>query len=297
MQSMKSILILFGLFFLTATVNADHHEYPEGHLLVDVEWLQQHLESDQWHIIDMRAEDYSEGHIPGAVNIEGHQALVNPDHEVGSFLVNAEQFEYIMGSKGVAKDSDIVIYDEGQNLSAARLFYALEYYGHEGEVRLLNGGFAAWEHHELPISEEAAEITEVTYETDVQADLQCDLTYITERMDDEDVVIFDARSPEEYSGEERRADRYGHIPGAVNIEWSRSLEDGEIPYFKASGDISAMLEEHGITPDKEVIPHCQSNVRGAHVYFTLRLMGYDSVKPYEGSWAEYGNQEGVPIEQ
>lgn len=293
-----SAAIFSALIMVFGAANAKGiGEYPNGELLVDASWLAGNLESDDFHLVDMREENFEDGHIPGAVNIKGHQALVHPDHEVSSFLVDADQFAEIMRNAGINQNSDIVIYDEGEGLSAARLFYALEYYGHEGEVRLLNGGFSSWENHEYPVDNEASAISASEYEARPQEDLQCDLTYLTENIDSDDVVIFDARSPDEYTGQERRAERSGHIPGAVNIEWSEALRDDNVPYFKSAEEITVMLSNKGITPDKEVIPHCQSNVRGSHVYFTLRLMGYDSVKPYEGSWEEYGNNPNVPINQ
>ena len=123
----------------------------------------------------------------------------------------------------------------------------------------------------------------------------CDFEYVTTASSAEDKVIFDARSEEEYTGEVARAAQGGHIPNAVHLEWSNVLESEGIPYFLPADSIQAKYTELGITPDKEVIPHCQSNVRGAHAYFTLRLMGYDSVRPYEGSWADYGNREGATV--
>ncbi len=272
-------------------------EYPNGELLMDASWLEANLGSNDFHIVDMREDNFEDGHIPGAVNIKGYQALVHPDHEVSNFLVDADHFAEIMSEAGIDHNSDILIYDEGEGLSAARLFYALEYYGHEGHVRLLNGGFSSWKGSDLPLSSEPSEANPAEYKANVQEELQCDLSFITENIDSDDVVIFDARSREEFTGQERRAERSGHIPGAVNIEWSEALQDNDIPYFKSAEEISAMLSDKGITPDKEVIPHCQSNVRGSHVYFTLRLMGYDSVKPYEGSWEEYGNNPDVPVGQ
>ena len=123
----------------------------------------------------------------------------------------------------------------------------------------------------------------------------CDFEYVTAASSAEDKVIFDARSEDEYTGEVARAEQGGHIPNAVHLEWSNVLESEGIPYFLPADSIQAKYTELGITPDKEVIPHCQSNVRGSHAYFTLRLMGYDSVRPYEGSWADYGNREGASV--
>lgn len=125
----------------------------------------------------------------------------------------------------------------------------------------------------------------------------CDVGFMIEAINNENIVILDARTPEEYSGEREMASRSGHIPNAVNLEWVNFMMEDGIPYFKPAEEIAAMLAERGITPDKQVVTHCHTNVRGSHAYFTLRLMGYDSVKAYEGSWSEWGNREDTPIAQ
>jgi len=298
---MGSRLILSLLLILALNKAVTAHGfvttgYPNSELLVDVEWLKANLHAEELHIIDMRSEGFEDGHIPGAVNIPGTGALVDQQNEIEHFLVDARQFEKIMGEIGINEQASVVIYDEGDSRGSARLFYALEYYGHQGKQRILNGGFKAWEFFNGPVNQgSAAFVSPVTYHSNTQEDLVCDISYLRENLNAEHIVVFDARTPEEFRGENRLAAQAGHIPGAVNIEWSRSLQDGDIPFFKPAEEIAEMLLEHGITPDKEVIPHCHSNVRGSHVYFTLRLMGYDSVRPYEGSWSEYGNTEGVRL--
>ena len=128
-----------------------------------------------------------------------------------------------------------------------------------------------------------------TYTANVQEDRVCDVTAVLAAVEDPNTIIFDVRSAEEFEGTDVRAAKGGHIPGAVHLEWKEVLQDGEIPYFRSYEEIRDIYASLGITPDKNVIPHCHTNVRGSHAYFALRLMGYDSVRPYEGSWAEFGN--------
>lgn len=271
-------------------------DYPNSGLLISAGELSEKLQENDLKIVDMRSSGFEDGHIPGAINIPGPGALVDMNHNVDHFLVNSETFAQIMGEAGISQSDDLIIYDDGPGLGSARLFYALELYGHEGNINVLNGGFASWNHYDLPVDQgSGTAFASVSYETDRKEELVCDVAYISERMGSDDFVLFDARSSEEHTGENVRAERGGHIPGSVHIEWSDAISDDGIPYFKSAQEIHDMLAAKGITPDKEVVPYCQSNVRGSHVYFTLRLMGYDSVRPYEGSWSEYGNLDGAPI--
>lgn len=270
--------------------------WPNAHLLVSASELHDEIRNGPVRLVDMRSWGYDEGFIPGAVSIEGAAALTDLDNEIENFMIDARMFAELMGERGIDRDTDLVLYDDGMALGAARLFYALERYGHRGTVRLLNGGFPAWERAGYPVQEhEGLQHEAVVYETNENEGLVCDVAYISSRMGSDDFILFDARAPEEFRGEHVMAERGGHIPGAVNIEWRMALTDTPIPFFRPADELAELFAGYGITPDKEVVPYCHTNTRGAHVYFTLRLMGYDSVRPYEGSWSEYGNLDGVPI--
>lgn len=294
---MKPILTIFGLLTIFACDPGDHEMdiYPNANILTDVEWIQENLHRNDLRIVDMRSDGYDEGHLPGAVNIRGANGLVDNDHAITNYLKPPLLFEKIMGDYGIGNEHTVVIYDEGNSLHASRLFYALELYGHD-KVKILNGGFSAWKEQDGEISTSRPRIDLAIFRANTREALVCDLAYIQQNIENDDVIFFDARSREEYEGKAVRAERGGHIPGAVHLEWSESIQKEDVPYFKPAVELQELFGEKGITPDKEIIPHCQSNVRGAHVYFTLRLMGYDKVRPYEGSWSEYGNAEGVPIQ-
>lgn len=294
-QLIITALIISGIIFLQSCETTDS-EYPNSDLLVSVNELMGFIDYPDVVIVDMREEGYEEGHIPNSVNLQGAASLHDDQHEIDAYLVGSERFAEIMSEKGISNDSRVIIYDEGNSLQAARLFYALDVYGHDNK-QILNGGIAAWQNAGLELSTEATEVATADFQVNDRSDqTMCDISYIQERLNDEDFVVFDARTEEEFTGEEERTRFSGHIPGAVHLEWSNAIrEDDEVPYFKSANELEQMLTEKGITPDKEVVPHCHTNVRGSHAYFTLRLMGYDSVRAYEGSWTEYGETEGLPL--
>lgn len=268
--------------------------YPNEHLLLSAEELSGQLMDDNLLLIDAR-DEIEEEVIPGAVHFPAISSLVDPDHPIDFFLVGPDRFEQLMREIGLNNDSRVVIYDEGNNLSAARLFYALDYYGFSNAA-LLNGGIEGWKENEFEMEVNPATVDIGDFEVNLQENLSCDFEYIMAASEDDNKIIFDARSAAEYSGEDERAEKSGHIPNAVHVEWNTVLEQEGIPYFLPADDIRNLFESKGITPDKEVIPHCHTNVRGSHAYFTLRLMGYDSVRPYEGSWAEYGNRSEAAVQ-
>lgn len=306
---MKNISMIWFLiavipFFVSCNKGGDTYQEQSPYneeLLVSVTELLSMLD-EEILIIDTRTsrDAYLEESIPGAIYFHSRSDLNDLNSEIENFLIDAQQFEQRMRELGVDNDSRIVIYDEGNGLGSARLFYALEYYGFQGKASLLNGGFAAWKHEDGTVVQ-AAEIAETTrpgsFTSRIIEDRQCDIAYVTGVEPGSNKIIFDVRSRDEYDGIDVRADRGGHIPGAVHLEWREVLVDGDIPYFRTFAEIDEIYTSLGITRDKEIIPHCQTNIRGSHAYFTLRLMGYDSIRPYEGSWAEYGNRSEVAIVQ
>lgn len=275
--------------------NTDESSYENSELLVDTEWVANHVEDDAVTFIDTRREGYEGGHLPEAIPFSTGE-LSDEAAEYDGILVDADTFAEKMQGIGVNQEDTIVIYDDGSSLSAARLFYALEYYGHEN-VKIYNGGFTAWLNDGEDVSTETNEAQTGDFVATANEEKVCDLNTLQASIDDENIVVLDTRSEEEYTGEEVRAERGGHVPDAVHIEWSDAITDEDgVSKFKSAEALAEMYEDKGVTKDKTVIPYCQTNVRGAHTYFTLRLLGYDSVKPYEGSWAEYGNVSDTKIE-
>lgn len=295
----KSIAGVVLVTILLASCSQKPPTYPNAELLLTAEAFQKEAQLPNTLVIDTRSsfEAWKDGHIPGSVYFHARRDLEDKTHPVEHFLVGPDAFQDHMQALGLNNNTRVLIYDEGNVLGSARLFYALEYFGFEGTVSVLNGGFSAWKAAELPVStlveDEPISVDGAvgTFTSRVQENLQCDLAYVRGVEPGSNRIIFDARSADEYEGTDVRAAKGGHIPGAVNLEWSQVLVEGDVPYIKSFEKIDSLYTSLGITRDKEVIPHCHTNVRGSHAYFTLRLMGFDSIKPYEGSWSEFGNVE------
>jgi thiosulfate/3-mercaptopyruvate sulfurtransferase len=286
-------IVLFGLIGNTYAEEKEGVAYPESDLLVNSEWLVEN-KGTNLSIIDVRSEGFEEKHIPGAVHFDMN-FLVDDNHPLEGYLVSRQAFEQLMNDLGVRDDQTIVVYDEGDDTAATRLFYALEYYGHE-DVRILNGGFIAWEEKMKELSYEESVKQTGSFKAKRNKELMVDKDYVERIIGSDDVVLLDVRSPEEYKGEEVRAKRGGHIPTAVNLEWNTVLKENGVPFFKSSDDILSLLKQAGVPKEKKVVIYCQKANRASHMYFTLRLMGYSDIAVYEGSWAEWGNDSKTPID-
>ncbi len=301
-RSLAVFGLVLGIFVAGCSSNASSNEesqngYKNGDLLVDVAWAKEHADDENVQFVDMRGEGFEAGHLPGATNITWGQ-ITREDYEVDGFLANQETFSQNMQDLGINNDSTVVVYDDGSSLSAARLFYALEYYGHS-DVKILNGGYAAWLDAGHEVATGKANVTEGNFTASVNKDVQSSQEEVLDNLDNEEVVFLDTRSEGEYTGENLRAERGGHIPGAVHLEWKESITENEagVSVFKSADELQKQFESAGIKKDKKVVPYCQTNVRGAHTYFTLRLLGYENISPYEGSWAQWGNTADAPIEK
>ncbi len=288
------IIILLGLFSACSKeAEIAKNGYPNGEILVDAVWLSSN--KDKVILIDARSKGYEEGHIAGALSFDT-SSLNDPNSTVEGFLLNAEKITPVFQNVGIQKDSEIVIYDAGNALSASRVFYALEYYGHKN-VKVLNGGYAAWLAAGNDNSLEVPTVTQGDFVAEAIAGLTCTLDEVNKSLEDNKFLYLDARTEKEYTGEDVRAKNGGHIPGAINIEWNQAIteNDAGIPVFKSFEELDTLYGN--LDKSKTIIPYCQTNVRGAHSYFTLRLIGFQDVRPYEGSWAEYGNADNVKIEK
>lgn len=277
------------------------YKYPD--VLVETEWVAQHLNDPHLRIVESDEDVllYEVGHIPGAVKIDWHVDL--QDQLVRDYI-NKRGFEELLSSRGIANDTTVVFYGDKNNWWACYAFWVFKLFGHE-KCLVMNGGRQKWIAENRPLSKDVPNYPRTNY--------------IAKERDDKTIRAFrdqvmqhvatgnplvDVRSPQEYSGEllhmpgypQEGALRGGHIPGAKNIPWAKAVrEDGT---FKSADELKALYEQHGITPDKEVIAYCRIGERSSHTWFVLKyLLGYPNVRNYDGSWTEWGNLVGAPIEK
>lgn len=267
--------------------------YANPHLLWSVDELKSRLTDPKLVLMDLRPpEVFSNGHIPGArsFDIFGISLIDTSQEALGAFLW---MIEHIIQAKGVNSDSTVVIYDDVAGMRSARLFWFLEFFGHD-DVHVLNGGFKAWLAAGLPVTQEAAVPQAGNFKMQPRLERIATGEDVRARLGNPNVVIVDTRSDGEYTGQVVRSKRGGAIPGAVHLEWTNNLDSNG--FFKSADELGKMYTERGITPEKEIIPHCQGAYRSAHTYLALRLIGYPNVRNYLGSWGEWGNRSDLPIE-
>jgi thiosulfate/3-mercaptopyruvate sulfurtransferase len=272
-------------------------------VLVSTEWLAEHLGDEGLAVaeVDENPDLYDEGHVPGAVKLHWREDLQDP---VERDLVEKEQFEALLGGLGIANDTTLILYGDRNNWFAAYAYWYVKVYGHE-EVRILDGGRQKWIDEGRELSAEQPSPAAVGYtasERDESIRIYRD--DVRESLGAEGRSLVDVRSPQEYSGElisppgyeQEGAQRAGHIPTAQSIPWAQAVRDDGT--FKPAEQLRALYEAKGVTPDKAVTAYCRIGERSAHTWFVLReLLGYEDVRNYDGSWTEWGNLVGVPIEK
>lgn len=247
--------------------------------------------------IDVDTDLYDDAHIPGAVGFDWQADL--QDARTFDTPPRAE-FERLLGEAGLTEKSTVVLYGDMMNWFAAYGYWLFKYYGH-ADVRLLDGGRQYWLENDYPVTDEQPSFTPRSYTAGSRND-----TIRVDRLGVEaaigEATLVDVRSPPEYRGEilappgwNEGVQRGGHIPGAINVPWSEVVTDeGQ---FKSAADLKARYEQAGVTNEDEIIVYCRIGERSALAWVVLHeLLGFDSVRHYYGSWVEWGNTVGAPIE-
>lgn len=271
--------------------------YANPHVLVDTDWVLDRLDDPTVRLIDVstRREVYDAGHLPGAPFVQWNTDLTNPANPVEGQILTRDALSELMSGLGVDNHHTVVFYDEASNLWASRAYWVMRYYRHD-DVRIYNGGSRKWVLDGQELTTGVAPVVPTSYTAgEPDPRIATDWHHVVSRLGDPSAMFCDTRSPDEHTGSDARAERGGHIPGSVNVEWRESVrEDGT---FRDAQALSDLYRSAGFTPDREIITYCQLGVRGAHTWFVLsELLGYPDVRNYDGSWAEYGNRAESPIE-
>ncbi|MBA2568543.1 MAG: sulfurtransferase [Actinobacteria bacterium] len=272
-------------------------------VLVTTDWLAEHLNDAALVLaeVDEAPELYDEGHIPGAVRLHWREDLQD---QVERDLIEKAEFEELMGRLGISSATPVVLYGDKNNWFAAYAYWYLKIYGHES-VQILDGGRQKWLDEGRELTTDAPTPESVTYEArERDESIRAYREAVRESIDDEGEALVDVRSPQEYSGElisppgyeQEGAQRGGHIPRAASIPWAQAVRDDGT--FKSPDELRELYAAKGVTEDKEVIAYCRIGERSSHTWFVLReLLGYPSVRNYDGSWTEWGNLIDVPIDR
>lgn len=283
----------------TTANSAPLTEYANQAALVDTAWVQEHLADPKVRLLAIsgKREDYDAGHLPNAIYVNLSEDMTNPEDSTRGQILTQEALSALMSRLGVANDDTVVVYDNSNNLLAARAYWALKYYQH-ADVRVYNGGTKKWAADGNALNTEAPAALPATTYVAGEADpaIRTTSEYVLSKLDDSSVVLCDARNAEEFAGTDVRSARGGHIPGAINVDWVQAV-NGDTGVFRDAAALQELYEKAGFTKDKEIITYCQTGVRGAHTWFVLtQLLGYPNVRNYDGSWEEWGNDAAKPIE-
>jgi thiosulfate/3-mercaptopyruvate sulfurtransferase len=238
-------------------------------------------------------EQFESGHLPGAIYVYWLEDLAAADTTVTTFLPDQDEAVEKLGRLGITQEKTVVAYSDGGNLYASRLWHVLAHYGHE-RVTLLDGGIEKWRVEGRPLERGSVSPEPASFRPKASSWMRgIDAAEILGRLADPELRLLDVRGPAEFSGEQRRAARGGHIPGAVLCPWEENLRtDGTL---RSPAEIRARAESAGLAPHHELVTYCQGGVRAAHAALALRTAGYERVRIYDGSWAEWGNDPTLPI--
>ena len=280
-------------------------DYVRPEVVVSTEWLAQRLNDPGLRIIevDVDTSSYEQGHIPGANGWNWQTQLCD---QVRRDILTKEQFEQLMSDSGVGHDTTIIFCGDNHNWFATYALWQCRYWGHPGaQLKLLNGGRAKWVAEGRELVKDVPSAPKTVYrvafpDDNVRADKALIFQTLLERGT---YNLVDVRSPDEFTGKviappgmTETAQRGGHIPGAVNIPWSQAVKEDST--FKSAEELRALYESKGVDLSRETVAYCRIGERSSHTWFVLKfLLGVPKVRNYDGSWTEWGNLVGAPIER
>ena len=270
---------------------------PDGGLnhLVETEELQLRLGEGGLAVVDLSHPYHYENHrVPGARPI-AFRDIIETRPPVDGLVPSDDHLAARLAAAGITPDHEVIAYDDEGGAKAARFLWTLDLLGHR-RWALLNGGLIAWLDEQRPVEAGPSQAPEGDYPIERRRDdVSTSKAYILQRLERPDVVLVDARTVAEFRGLDVRASRGGHIPGAVNIDWTLNVDPERLVRVRRARLLRSVFERFGVTADKEIIVYCQTHHRSAHTYVALKALGYPRVRGYPGAWSEWGNDSSLPI--
>jgi thiosulfate/3-mercaptopyruvate sulfurtransferase len=276
--------------------------YAHPETLVNTDWVAQHAKDSNVRVVevDVDTKAYDEGHVPGAMAWNWNTELCDT---LRRDILSKEAFEELMAGSGISNDTTAILYGDNNNWFAAWAFWQMKMYGHK-DVRLMNGGRKKWLSEGRELTSEVPKPARAKYTASKpDLSLRAFLPQVQEAQKKRSAAMVDVRSPQEYSGEilappglPETCQRGGHIPGARSIPWGKAANDDGT--FKSYDELKSLYGSEGVDGAKPVIAYCRIGERSSHTWFVLKyLLGYNHVSNYDGSWTEWGNLVGAPVER
>ena len=293
-----------------ATGTQEGPGYANPDILVSTQWVEDHLDDPNIRLVESDEDVllYEQGHVPGAVKLDW---VADLNDDIRRDYIDREGFEKLVRERGISNDTTVVFYGDKNNWWATYALWVFHLFGHTN-TKIMDGGRIKWVAENRPMTREVPSYPQTDYIAQERNDseIRAFRDEVMARLDrannklKEGVALVDVRSNPEFTGEmlhmvnypQEGAQRGGHIPGAQNVPWATAVrEDGT---FKSPEDLRNIYEPKGVTPDKDVVAYCRIGERSSHTWFVLKhLLGYPNVRNYDGSWTEWGNLVGAPIEK
>jgi thiosulfate/3-mercaptopyruvate sulfurtransferase len=277
-------------------------QYAHPEVLVETDWLANKLKDLSLRIVEVDVDTaaYDIGHIPGAIAWAWNTQLSDT---VTRDILPKDQFEALLSTSGIGPDTTIILYGDSNNWFAAWAFWQLKIYGHQG-VKFLNGGRKKWLAEGRELTTDAPSYPATQYKAkNADLSLRAFLPQVQEAVRNHSASLVDVRSPQEFTGEilappglPETCQRGGHIPGARSVPWGKACNDDGT--FKSFDELKALYGAEGVNESRPTIAYCRIGERSSHTWFVLKyLLGLPDVVNYDGSWTEWGNLVGAPIER
>ncbi|NOY61894.1 MAG: sulfurtransferase [Gammaproteobacteria bacterium] len=266
---------------------------PRLPLILEPDILQSHLDDNDLLVVDLcKQAVYDKYHVPGAIHVDADRITASQPPVMG-LLPDAEDWSHLLSDIGITPQSHVVAYDDSMGVAACRFLWTLHTIGHT-YYSLLNGGLHSWAGEDHPLSQQASEPRYSEYPLRAMNQGIADRDYILSRLADDTVQIVDTRTALEYLGEDVRALRGGHIPGALNADWSLAVDRERNMRLFPEAHLRALYKHAGLDQNKETILYCHTHRRSAHSFIVLQSLGFNDLRGYPGSWSDWGNHADTP---